>query len=78
LVNHVVPDKDLVVATLDLVARATRGTEASKAAGKQAFYRQIEMTQPAAYAYAGEVMAERAMDKQAQESFHAFLNRRNL
>lgn len=28
--------------------------------------------------HAGEVMAERAMDNQAQESFHAFLNRRNL
>ena len=78
LVNHVVPDEDLVVATLDLVTRVTRGTEASKAAGKQAYYRQIEMPQSAAYVYAGEVMAERAMDKQAQESFHAFLNRRNL
>jgi enoyl-CoA hydratase/carnithine racemase len=78
LVNHVVPDGDLVAATLDLITRATRGTEASKAAGKQAYYRQIEMTQPAAYVYAAEVMAERAMDKRAQESFHAFLNRRKL
>jgi enoyl-CoA hydratase/carnithine racemase len=78
LVNHVVPDGDLVAATLDLITRATRGTEASKAAGKQAYYSQIEMNQPAAYAYAGEVMAERAMDKRAQESFHAFLNRRKL
>jgi enoyl-CoA hydratase/carnithine racemase len=78
LVNHVVPDGDLVAATLDLITRATRGTEASKAAGKQAYYSQIEMNQPAAYAYAGEVMAERAMDKRAQESFHAFLNRRKV
>jgi enoyl-CoA hydratase/carnithine racemase len=77
LVNRVVPDEQLVEATLDLITRATRGTESSKAAGKQAYYRQIEMPQQAAYAYASDVMAERAMDDPAQDSFHAFLNRRH-
>ena len=77
LVNRVVPDEQLVEATLDLITRATRGTESSKAAGKQAYYRQIEMPQQAAYAYASDVMAERAMDDSAQDSFHAFLNRRH-
>ena len=77
LVNRVVPDEQLVEATLDLITRATRGTESSKAAGKQAYYRQIEMPQQAAYAYASDVMAERAMDDSAQDSFRAFLNRRH-
>jgi hypothetical protein len=35
------------------------------------------MPQQAAYAYASDVMAERAMDDPAQDSFHAFLNRRH-
>ena len=65
-----------MAATLDLITRAARGTPASKAWGKQAYYQQIEMPQPAAYDYAGDVMAERAMDAAAQESFRAFLDKR--
>ncbi len=76
LINRVVPDEQLVAATLDLITRAARGTPASKAWGKQAYYQQIEMPQPAAYDYAGDVMAERAMDAAAQESFRAFLDKR--
>lgn len=76
LVNRVVPDDQLEAATLDLITRAARGSAASKAFGKQAYYRQMEMPQAAAYAHAGDVMAENAVSAAAQDSFRAFLDKR--
>ena len=76
LVNRVVPDDQLEAATLDLISRATRGAAESKAVGKQAYYRQMEMPQPAAYGHAGDVMAENALGAAAQVSFRAFLDKR--
>jgi len=76
LVNRVVPDDQLEAATLDLISRATRGAAESKAVGKQAYYRQMKMPQPAAYGHAGDVMAENALGAAAQASFRAFLDKR--
>lgn len=76
LINRVVPDDQLEAATLDLISRATRGAAESKAVGKQAYYRQMEMPQPAAYAHAGDVMAQNAVGAAAQDSFRAFLDKR--
>ncbi|MEY4850934.1 MAG: hypothetical protein RLZZ331_1938 [Pseudomonadota bacterium] len=76
LVNRVVPDDQLEAATLDLITRATRGPADAKAVGKQAYYRQMELPQPDAYAHAGDVMAENAVGAAAQESFRAFLDKR--
>src|SRR5207248_7271920 len=42
LVNRVVPDEDLDTAVADLLARATRGSRASKALGKQTLYAQLD------------------------------------
>jgi enoyl-CoA hydratase/carnithine racemase len=44
--------------------------------GKQAFYAQIELDQPRAYAYAKEVMSMNAMADDAQEGMGAFLEKR--
>ena len=63
-------------ATAELLARATRGSIASKALGKRAFYAQVGMDQPAAYAYAMEVMANAALTPDAQEGIAAFLEKR--
>ena len=76
LINKVVPAAQLESATLDLLRRATRGTAHSKALGKQAYYRQIELPQEQAYALAGDVMADGAMDADAQEGFRAFMEKR--
>ena len=76
LINRVVPDDQLEAATLDLITRATRGAAEAKAVGKQTYYRQMELPQPAAYAHAGDVMAENAVGAAAQESFRAFLDKR--
>jgi len=76
LINRVVPHEQLKAATQDLIERATRGTAQSKGLGKQAYYRQIDMPQPAAYEHAGDVMTDGAMSAEAQASFWAFLNKR--
>ncbi len=76
LVNRVVPEGELPAATRELLARATRGSALSKAMGKQAFYRQVDLDLPAAYAYAGEVMAAASQTEEARENLRAFLEKR--
>jgi enoyl-CoA hydratase/carnithine racemase len=76
LVNHVVPPEDLESATSLLLRRVTRGSSASKAIGKHAFYRQIDLDQAAAYEYAIEVMARESRSPDAQEGIAAFVEKR--
>ena len=76
LINAAVPDDQLHAATADLLARATRGSVASKALGKRAFYEQVGMDQRSAYAFAVEVMANAALTPDAQEGIAAFLAKR--
>jgi enoyl-CoA hydratase/carnithine racemase len=76
LINRVVPDHELDDAITDLMARATRGSAASKAMGKRAFYAQVDLDQPKAYAYAMEVMAAGVVTPDGQEGINSFLEKR--
>jgi enoyl-CoA hydratase/carnithine racemase len=76
LVNRVVPDQQLDSAVQDLLERVTRGSAESKGLGKQAFYAQVDMDQPKAYAYAIEVMAAASQTPDAAEGMSAFLDKR--
>ena len=76
LVNKAVPAGELDAAVDDLLARATRGSAQSKGIGKQAYYAQIDLDQPKAYAYAVEVMASASQIPDAQEGVAAFLEKR--
>jgi enoyl-CoA hydratase/carnithine racemase len=76
LVNRVVAPEDLQEQSRKLLEAATRGSFISKGIGKQAFYAQIEMPQPQAYAYGMEVMASTSQLPDAQEGMHAFLEKR--
>jgi enoyl-CoA hydratase/carnithine racemase len=76
LVNRVVPDEQLDSAVQDLLERVTRGSAESKGLGKQAFYAQVDLDQPKAYAYAIEVMAAASQLPDAAEGMHAFLDKR--
>jgi enoyl-CoA hydratase/carnithine racemase len=76
LVNRVVPDDELDGAVLDLLRRATRGGRESKALGKRAFYQQIGLDQPEAYALAVELMAAASQIPDAREGVDAFLQKR--
>lgn len=76
LINRVVPPEQLVEESQRLLAAATRGSFISKGIGKQAYYAQIELAQPLAYAYAQEVMASASQTPDAQEGMSAFLEKR--
>lgn len=76
LVNRVVPEEQLDEACTELLDRASRGSRASKAVGKQALYHQMGLPQPDAYAYAMEVMAATSQTPDAVEGMAAFLEKR--
>jgi len=76
LVNAVVSEAHLDSAVQDLLERVTRGSTESKGLGKRAFYAQIDLDQPKAYAYAVEVMAAASQLPDAVEGMHAFLDKR--
>jgi enoyl-CoA hydratase/carnithine racemase len=76
LVNQVVPAAQLDSAVTSLLERVTRGSADSKGIGKQAFYAQIDLDQPKAYAYAVEVMAATSQLPDAREGMRAFLGKR--
>jgi enoyl-CoA hydratase/carnithine racemase len=46
------------------------------ALGKQAFYTQVDLDQPKAYAYAKEVMSMNSLAHDAQEGISSFLEKR--
>lgn len=76
LVNDVVPAADLKGETRKLAAKIGEASSMTVAIGKQAFYSQIDLDQPKAYAYAKEVMSMNSMAADAQEGISAFLGKR--
>jgi len=76
LVNRVVPDVELDVAVADLLGRATRGSRASKAWGKQTMYAQLDRPERDAYTIAVEVMAAASQQPSAREGMASFLEKR--
>jgi enoyl-CoA hydratase/carnithine racemase len=76
LVNRVVPDEELDTAVDELLARATRGSRASKALGKQTIYAQLDRPEADAYGIALEVMASASQLPGAREGMAAFLEKR--
>lgn len=76
LVNRVVPAGKVAAETRELLALATRGSALSKALGKHAFYRQVDLPLPQAYDYASEVMAAASQTDAAREGMAAFIEKR--
>jgi len=76
LVNDVVPDDELDTAVHDLLARATRGSRASKGLGKATLHQQITLSQDDAYRLATQVMADSSQSPAAKEGMTAFLDKR--
>jgi enoyl-CoA hydratase/carnithine racemase len=76
LINRAVPDAELDTAVDELLARATRGSRASKALGKRTLYGQLDRPEADAYALALEVMAAAAQLPGAREGMAAFLAKR--
>jgi enoyl-CoA hydratase/carnithine racemase len=76
LINQAVPADELQAATRRLANRVADASSLVIALGKQAFYTQIDLDQPKAYAYAKEVMSMNALAADAQEGIGAFLGKR--
>lgn len=77
LINRAVPSDTLDEAVHDLISRACRGSQLSKALGKQGFYAQVGLDEAQAYAYAIELMSSAAVTIDAQEGMAAFLEKRH-
>ena len=76
LINQVVPASALQAETRKLAARIAEASDLVVALGKQAYYTQIDLDQPKAYAYAKEVMSMNSLAADAQEGISAFLEKR--
>lgn len=76
LVNRVVPSERLARETRELALQIASASSLTVGLGKQAFYSQIDLDQPKAYAYAKEVMSMNALAADAQEGMCAFLEKR--
>jgi enoyl-CoA hydratase/carnithine racemase len=76
LVNRVVPKGTELDAAFALARKVAAKSTATVTIGKQAFYRQAEMSLTDAYSYASEVMTENMMTRDANEGFCAFIEKR--
>jgi enoyl-CoA hydratase/carnithine racemase len=76
LVNRVVAADQLESETRRLACQIAEASGFTIALGKQAYYTQIDLDQPKAYAYAKEVMTMNSLAHDAQEGISAFLEKR--
>ena len=76
LVNRVVPVDQLESETRRLAGQVAEASSFTIALGKQAYYTQIDLDQPKAYAYAKEIMTMNSLAHDAQEGISAFLEKR--
>ena len=76
LVNRVVPAAGLRGETRKLASKIAEASPLTLAIGKQAFYSQIDLDQPKAYAYAKEIMSLNALAADSREGISAFLEKR--
>ncbi len=76
LVNRVVAAGSERQAALELAKKITAKSALTLKIGKEAFYRQAEMTLAEAYAYASEVMVENMLARDAEEGINAFIEKR--
>jgi len=76
LVNGVVPAAELASETRKLACQIAEASSFVVGLGKQAYYTQIDLDQPKAYAYAKEVMTMNSLAQDAQEGISAFLEKR--
>ncbi|MBI3704220.1 MAG: enoyl-CoA hydratase/isomerase family protein, partial [Rhizobiales bacterium] len=76
LVNRVTEPGKARAEAIGLARKIAAKSAAIVKLGKQAFYRQIDMSLADAYAYASEVMVENMMARDAEEGICAFVEKR--
>jgi enoyl-CoA hydratase/carnithine racemase len=76
LVNRVVPADQLEAATLELARKVAEKPPATVAAGKRAFYQQMDLGLQQAYALASGVIAASFAHEEGREGMDAFIEKR--
>jgi enoyl-CoA hydratase/carnithine racemase len=76
LVNRVVPASKLEAEVTALAQQIVAKSALTLKIGKEAFYRQAELSLADAYAYASEVMTRNMLARDAEEGIDAFLEKR--
>ena len=76
LVNRVVPAGTECDAALALARQIASKSALTVKVGKEAFYRQLEMSLADAYRYAADVMVENMLARDAEEGIGAFIEKR--
>ena len=77
LINEVVPAAALAGQTALLAGKIAAKSPVTLAIGKEAFYRQAELSLADAYAFASEVMVENLAKRDAHEGIGAFIEKRS-
>jgi len=77
LVNRVVPDADLPAAVTALAEQIAAKSPLTVAIGKEAFWRQRDLSLVDAYGYTSQVMARNLATEDATEGIAAFLEKRD-
>jgi enoyl-CoA hydratase/carnithine racemase len=78
LINAVVPEDRVAGEAMRMARIVADKSSAAVKIGKQAFYQQAEMTLDDAYRYAGRVMAENMMARDAEAGIGAFVEKRSM
>ena len=78
LINAVVPEDRVADEAMRMARIVADKSSAAVRIGKQAFYQQAEMTLDDAYRYAGLVMAENMMARDAEAGIGAFVDKRSM
>lgn len=76
LVNRIVAPDKLAEETRNWAMEISQSSRYTLASGKQAFFNQVELDEPAAYNYATDAMAVNCLAADAQEGITAFLEKR--
>jgi len=76
LVNKVVENSEVMKQALRFARKIAEKSTHTVSVGKEAFYKQLELSLTDAYDYASKVMVENMMDQDAKEGICAFLEKR--
>jgi enoyl-CoA hydratase/carnithine racemase len=76
LINDHVPQENLNATVMSIANQISTKSLATIRVGKEAFYRQYEMTLSDAYDYTAQVMTENSLADDAKEGISSFLEKR--
>mgnify|MGYP001434438398 FL=1 len=76
LINQVVNNESLQKTVLDVASKISKKSAMTLKIGKEAFYKQLDMSLSEAYEYASNVMVQNMLKIDAEEGIDAFINKR--